>query len=57
MVPTELSTQWVQGAVSMGKILKGCQADISPPSSIEAKNDGAISSLPHSSSWHNALLS
>jgi hypothetical protein len=50
LVPSELSVQWVQGAVSMGKKLKGCEADISPPSSIEAKNDGGISSLPHSSS-------
>jgi hypothetical protein len=57
MVPTELSMQWVQGAVSLGIKLQGCQSDISPSSSTEAKNGGDISPLPHTSSWHIAQLS
>jgi hypothetical protein len=32
----------------------GCEADYSPSSSAEVKNGGAISPLPHTSSWHSA---
>jgi hypothetical protein len=32
------------------------EADHSPPSSAEVKNDGAIPPLPHTSSWRGASL-
>jgi hypothetical protein len=32
----------------------GREADLSPPSSAEIKNGGAIPALPHMSSWHSA---
>jgi hypothetical protein len=33
---------------------RGCEADLSPPSSDEVKNGGAIPPLPHTSSWCGA---
>jgi hypothetical protein len=33
-----------------------CEADHSPPSGAEVKNDGAIPPLPHMSSWHSPLI-
>jgi hypothetical protein len=34
----------------------GREADHSPPSSADAKNDGSIPPLHHMSSWHSADL-
>jgi hypothetical protein len=47
--PTQPHIQWVPGALSPGQ-----EADHSPPSSAEVKNDGAIPPLPHMSSWCGA---
>jgi hypothetical protein len=44
------------GVHSAGLKGLGREADHSPPSSAEAKNDGAISSLPHTSSLRGALM-
>jgi hypothetical protein len=50
--PTQPSTQWVPGSVSLGLKRQRREADRSPPSSAEVKNGGAISLLAHMSSWH-----
>jgi hypothetical protein len=52
--PTEPPIQWVSGAVSSGVKRQGREAEHSPSSSAEAKNGGAIPSLPHTSSWRGA---
>jgi hypothetical protein len=52
--PTQLHVQWVSWSVSRAVKRLGREADHSPPSSAEAKNDGAIPSLPHTSSWPGA---
>jgi hypothetical protein len=41
--------QWVPGVNR-----PGCEADHSPPSSVEVKNGGAIPPLPHMPSWRDA---
>jgi hypothetical protein len=43
----QLALQWVSGVK-----LPRRKAGHSPPSSTEAKNVGALSPLPHVSSWH-----
>jgi hypothetical protein len=43
-------------AVSPEIKLPGCEADHSPPFSVEVQNNGAVSSLPHTSSRHGAKL-
>jgi hypothetical protein len=40
----------------LGVKWSGCEADLPPPSSAEARNDGAISLLPRMSSWCRAYL-
>jgi hypothetical protein len=50
--PTHPPIQWVQGAVSLRVKQKGCEADYSPPSSAEVKNNGTIPLLPYMSSGH-----
>jgi hypothetical protein len=54
--PTQPPIQWVPGAVSPGAKRHLREADLSPPSSAEVKNSGAIISLHHMSSWRGALL-
>jgi hypothetical protein len=49
--PTQPHIQWVPRAISPGKER---EADHSPPSSAEVKNDGAIPPLPHTPSWRGA---
>jgi hypothetical protein len=49
--PTRLRIQWVPGIFPRGR-----EADYSPPSSAEVKNDGAISPLPSILSWRDAYL-
>jgi hypothetical protein len=44
--------QWVPRALSEGVKWPGREADHSPPSSDEVKNDGSITPPPHTSSWH-----
>jgi hypothetical protein len=44
------------GAPSPGVKWQGREADHSPPPSAEVKNGGAIPPLPHTPSWHSALL-
>jgi hypothetical protein len=48
--------QWVTGAISPEVERPGCEADHSPPSSVEIKNGEALPPLPHMSSWHSAQL-
>jgi hypothetical protein len=45
---------WEGGAVSLGVKQQGCEADHTPAPSTKVKNSGAIPSLPHTSSLHNA---
>jgi hypothetical protein len=44
--------QWLLGALSPGVKLPGREADHSPPSIAEVKNDGAISPLNYLSIYH-----
>jgi hypothetical protein len=46
--PRQLPLQLVLGMKS-----PGCEADHSPPSSVEVKNGGAIPPLSYMFSWHN----
>jgi hypothetical protein len=46
--------QWVPGAISLGIMRPGREADHSPPSNAEMKNGGAIPPLPHTYSWRDA---
>jgi hypothetical protein len=48
--------QRVPGTLSPGLKRPGREGDQSPPSSAEVKKGGAISPLPHMSSWHGASL-
>jgi hypothetical protein len=48
--PTQPPIQWVPGTLSAGLKQLELEADHSPPSSAEAKKDGAIPPLPHMSS-------
>jgi hypothetical protein len=45
--PPSPPIQWVPGALSLGVKLPVPVADLSPSSSVEVKNGGAISPLPH----------
>jgi hypothetical protein len=49
--PTQPSIQWVSGAPFLGVKQPGCEADHSPLSSAEVKNDGTIPPLSYTSSW------
>jgi hypothetical protein len=44
--PTQPTTQWVPGAISLGVKRPGCEADHSPPSSAEVKNAWSYTSTP-----------
>jgi hypothetical protein len=46
--------QWTSGVISIGVKQSGREASHSPPSGAEAKNVGAISTLPHKISWRGA---
>jgi hypothetical protein len=48
--PTQPPIQWVPRALFPGVKRSVCEADHSPPSRAEVKNDGTISPLPHTSS-------
>jgi hypothetical protein len=54
--PTQPPIQWVQGALSAGVKRRGREADSSPPSSPDVKNDRAIPLLRDLSSWHGVQL-
>jgi hypothetical protein len=49
--PTQSPIQLILGAISSGLKRPGREAHKSPPPSAEVKNDGAITPLPHKSSW------
>jgi hypothetical protein len=49
--PAPLPIQWVQVALSLRLRRAGREADRSPSSSVELKNDGAVPPLPYMSSW------
>jgi hypothetical protein len=56
MGPAQPPIQWVLwGWFFWGKAA-GYEADLSPLSSAEVKNDGAIPPLPHTSSRRRALI-
>jgi hypothetical protein len=46
--------QWVPGVVSAEVKRPEREANLSPPSSVEFKNGGAVTPLPHTSSKHSA---
>jgi hypothetical protein len=48
---TQPPLQWVPRAASPVVKRSGHEADHSSPSSVEAKNGGAILPLPHASPW------
>jgi hypothetical protein len=50
---SQLSIQWVPTVVSERVNRQGRETEHSPPSSVEVKNGGAISSLPHTYSWRD----
>jgi hypothetical protein len=52
--PNQLLIQWVSGGCSPGVKQPECEADHSPPSSAEVKNDGVIPPLPSTPSWRGA---
>jgi hypothetical protein len=52
--PTHPPIQWVPGTVFLGMKQQGCEADHSPPLSVEVNGDGAIPTLFHMSSWRGA---
>jgi hypothetical protein len=54
LAPTQSPIQWILGALSQEVKRQEREADHSPPSSADVKNDGAISALPHAPSWHGA---
>jgi hypothetical protein len=54
MASRKPSIKWVPGALSLGIKRSGREADHTFPFCGEAKNGGAISPFPHTSSWHNA---
>jgi hypothetical protein len=47
--PTHPPIKWIAGPVFPGVKRSGREADHSPPSNAEVKNDGAIPQLPHTS--------
>lgn len=52
--PTQPPIQWVWGVFSPGVKRPGREADHSPPSPVEIKNDEAVPLLPHMSSLPSA---
>jgi hypothetical protein len=48
---TQCPIQWVLGGVSPEVKCPGCEADDSPSSGAEVKNDGAVPLLPHTFLW------
>jgi hypothetical protein len=48
---TQPPLQSAPGAVSLVVKRPGCDADHTPPPSAEIKKDGAVTTLPHMSSW------
>jgi hypothetical protein len=52
--PIQLSVQRIPEAISPGVKQQGREAEHSSPSGAEVNNGGAISSLPHTPSWHGA---
>jgi hypothetical protein len=52
--PIQPPVKWVPRFVSSGVKGPECEADYSPPSSVEVKNDGPVTPLPHTSSRHGA---
>jgi len=44
--PTQPPIQWKQGALSLGIKRPRCEADHSPPSSAELKNEWSYTSIP-----------
>jgi hypothetical protein len=52
--PIQPPILWVLGVVYLGVKRQGREADHSPPSRAEIKNDRAVSPLPHTSSSLNA---
>jgi hypothetical protein len=52
----QLPIQWIPGALSSGVKRLWLQAESSPSSNVEFKNDGSLPPLPHTLSWHGALL-
>jgi hypothetical protein len=52
--PTQPPVQCASEALSPGIKWPGREGDHSVPSSTEAKNGGAIPSLPNMSLWHSA---
>jgi hypothetical protein len=47
---------WVPRVISPGVKRSGCDGDHSFPSNADVKLDGAITPLPHTSSWRVASL-
>jgi hypothetical protein len=54
--PNQSLIQWEREALSPGLKRPGHEVDNSPPSTVEAKNEGAIFLLPHMSAWRGAKL-
>jgi hypothetical protein len=52
--PTQPHMQWPPRALSAGVERLGREADHSPPSIAEVRNDGAVPRLPHTTSWPSA---
>jgi hypothetical protein len=52
MGPTQPPIQQVPGALSLGLKRLGHEADHSPQSSAEVKNDGTTTPLSHMTSWY-----
>jgi hypothetical protein len=52
--PTKPPIKWVMGALSLGVMRQGHEADHSPPCCAEVKNGGVVPPLPCMSSWHSA---
>jgi hypothetical protein len=54
--PTQPPVQWVPGAVPLGKKLPGREADNSPQSSVEVKNEWSYTSTPQYAfiAWYSA---
>jgi hypothetical protein len=48
--------QWLPGATTSGVNMPGRESNHSPPSGAEVNNSGAISLLPHTSSWMRCLI-
>jgi len=55
--PSQPPSQWVLGAISPEVKRPGREADHSPPSSAEVKNERSYTSIRHTSLWHGTQLS